>query len=299
MKALFCSDLHLKGEKPIARLDTDWLETQRQMLGFIVTQANNRNVDLYLVGDIFDTPRVATEVLNMAIEELQYCENKVYVLVGNHEAPGHDPIEALKSGSVGVLCKVFNDVRDSVDVTAHHFGNDGKGLGTDGGRIRLTHQLVFEKPEDLPPNGKGKYADQLLDEFQEDGWIICGDMHQAFHHIRKSTGGTRHVVNLGCTIRHKASELDYTPSCWYIDTDTELAERIAIPDDPAMVSRNHLEHIEEKDGRISAFLEVVKGSGAVTLSFMDNLEAKSHIIEEQSVAIELADLIQICKMESK
>ena len=296
MKALFCSDLHLKGEKPVARLDADWLGTQRSMLHEIVSIANNKAVPLILVGDVFDHSRVATEVVNMTISELKLCERGVWVLAGNHEIPQH-AYENIEQSSVGILLQYFHDAEELADCNANHFGRDLL-RAPHGHPVRLTHQLVFPDKASKPPTDKGLTADELLDTYQEADWIICGDMHQAFHHVRKSTGGDRHVVNLGCTIRHKASELSYIPSVWFIDTDAKQVERIPLADDPAMITREHLEVVEERESRVAKFLEVVKGGEGVTLSFMDNLEAKMGALEGADLSA-LHEIIEKTKQESK
>lgn len=298
MKAIFCSDLHIKGERPVARLDPDWMETQRQMLRFIVSTANERKLPLFILGDIFDHGKVSTEALNMTVEELLNANTPPWILAGNHDLIGHS-YDNVGDCSIGILLKVFRDVEEA-SCDGWHFGRDHlPPMPYHDRKIRLTHQLVFEKPDDFPPMAKAKSADMLLDEFPDADWIICGDMHHHFHFIRSSTAGTRHVVNLGCTIRHKASELAYTPAIWCIDTDAGTVERITVPDDPAMVTRGHLDMAEAKESRIGGFLEVVQRSTEVSLSYLDNLEAKVPKVQEADVAHELNELIQLCKQESK
>ena len=298
MKALFCSDLHLKGEKPVARLDVDWLEAQRSMLAEIVHYANAYAVPLVLVGDVFDHSRVATEVVNMTISELKLCERGVWILAGNHEIPQHS-YDNVAQSSIGILLQVFHNAEDLADCNANHFGRDGReSPRIIDHSIRLTHQLVFQDKASKPPTDKGLTADELLDLYHEADWLICGDGHSAFHFVRHSTGGDRHVVNLGCTIRHKASELGYVPSVWFIDTDNAQVERVALTDDPTMITREHLDAVEERESRVAKFLEVVKGGEGVTLSFMDNLEAK--LDELQGADLEaLEAIIERTKQESK
>lgn len=300
MKALFCSDLHLKGERPVARLDESWKGAQAAMLWEIVNHANRLAVPLVVVGDLFDHARVATEILNMAISIFKAVENGVWILAGNHDLPAHC-FDNVDESSIGVMLKVFNDAETLASCNANHFGRDvlerSRPLAQDY-RVRLTHQLIFPDKASKPPTDKGLTADELLDIYQEADWIICGDGHLGFTHTRHSTGGDRHVVNLGLTIRHKASELAYTPSVWLIDTDAGLVERIPLTDDPAMITREHLEVVEERESRVAKFLEVVKGGEGVTLSFMDNLEAKLGMLEGEDL-LALQTIIEKTKMESK
>ena len=301
MKALFCSDLHLKGEKPVARLDTNWKGAQAAMLWEIVNHANRLNVPLVVVGDLFDHARVATEILNMVISIFKAVDNGVWILAGNHDLPAHS-FDNVDESSIGVMLQYFHDAESLVECNANHFGRDMQGHVMACDTVRLTHQLIFPDKASKPPTDKGLTADELLDTYQEADWIICGDGHAAFHFSRHSTGGDRHVVNLGLTIRHKASELAYTPSVWLIDTDAELVDRIPLTDDPAMITREHLEVVEERESRVAKFIDVMRrkigiGEG-VTLSFMDNLEAKLGALEGDDLKA-LQDIIEKTKVESK
>lgn len=296
MEAIYAADLHNLGERPIARLDENWIESQRKILEQIVSIANLRKVPLVLVGDVFDHSRVATEVINMVIAELQKAICGVYILAGNHDLPGHS-FEQVNQSSIGILLKIFNDIEKCDLVNGNHFGRDRAEIGTRNHKIQLVHQLVFENKEDCPPNGKAKTADQILDEHPNADWIICGDMHQAFHYIRKSEGGARHVLNLGCTIRHKANELDYTPSVWYVNPGSNIAERIELDDDPNMISRQHLDIKNEKESRIDALWGAIKTDSNVKLDFLHNLEVKVPSIEDEDTANEVRTLIELCKVE--
>lgn len=295
MNAIYASDLHLKGEKPVARLDGDWLESQRAMLSEIVSIANSKDLPLVLAGDIFDHSRVATEIVNMSIAELKKCGKGVCIIAGNHDLPGHS-FDMVDQSSIGILLKVFKDASKFLELNANHFGLDG--LKADS-NIRITHQLVFEKQEDCPPNAKAKTADQLLDEFQEADWIICGDMHKAFHYVRKSQGGDRHVVNLGCTIRHKANEISYQPSVWHIDPIHNVCERIYLSDSLDNISRDHLDTKEAKESRVDALWESIRSKKDLKLDFLANLEDKVPSIEDADTRKEISELIALCKRESK
>ena len=280
----------------MARLDESWKDAQAAMLWEIANHANRLNVPLVVVGDLFDHARVATEILNMVISIFKAVDNGVWILAGNHCLGQGHSYDNVGETSVGVMLQYFHDAENLATCNANHFGRDARGGALHP--VRLTHQLIFPDKASKPPTDKGLTADELLDTYQEADWIICGDGHYGFHFSRGSTGGTRHVVNLGLTIRHKASELAYTPSVWLIDTDASLVERIPLTDDPSMITRGHLEVVEERESRVAKFLEVVKGGEGVTLSFMDNLEAKLGALEGDDLAA-LQEIIEKTKVESK
>ena len=72
---------------------------------------------------------------------------------------------------------------------------------------------------------------------------------------------------------------DYRPRVAIFDPDapSELAVRwvdLQADIDPGLVTREHIELVEERDARIEAFVQRIASSKGITLSFMDNLEAR-------------------------
>lgn len=271
---LHAADLHLTGSRPRCRQDPDWLETQRSMLRFLVDTANANQVPLHLCGDIFDHARVATEVVNMAIKELKRAGHGVYVLIGNHDAPFHDP-SRIHEASLGTLLETFPHTPSIPGIQdAAPFGRDCPT----GAPVAFSHQLVFEDESKRPPMAKGHTAQSLLEAFPDARWIFTGDYHARFH---VEIGG-RHVVNPGCTIIHNSSMIGEKAFCALVDIDAESVEWIEIPDDASMVSDAHLRTVEARESRVGAFLERVKGAGGVVLDFRANLDAAIQQLDQGS-----------------
>jgi hypothetical protein len=271
---LHAADLHLTGSRPRCRQDSDWLETQRSMLRFLVDTANAHQVSLHLGGDIFDHARVATEVVNMAIRELKRVEHGIYALIGNHDAPFHDP-SRIHEASLGTLLETFPHTPCIPGIQdAAPFGRDCPT----GAPVAFTHQLVFEDESKRPPMAKGHTAQSLLEAFPDAKWIFTGDYHARFH---VEIGG-RHVVNPGCALIHNSSMIGEQAFCALVDIDAESVEWIEIPDDASMVSDVHLRTVEARESRVGAFLERVKGAGGVVLDFRANLDAAIQQLDPKS-----------------
>jgi len=268
-KFILTADVHLVGEAPVARQDTDWLETQRQALRFLCDTAMSRNVPLVVVGDIFDKPRVATEVVNMAIAEFKRISalgQGVYFIAGNHDLIGNNA-DSIPQCSIGTVLSIFPAIPQIDGIQdAQHFGRD---MDT-GAKVKFTHQLVFKDKSSRPPMAKGKTAKDLLDECPNADWIFVGDLHHCYH---VEIDG-RHVVSTGNVVAHNASMIEVDANCAYIDLDSETVEWIKIPDDPAMLTREHLDKVEERESRLEAFLEKAKEAGGVELTFAGKLEAR-------------------------
>lgn len=270
------ADLHMVGQIPRCRLDPDWLQTQRTMLRFLVDTANAYGVPLHLGGDIFDKPRVATEVVVMAVQELSKALHGVFLLQGNHDQLQANA-DTIDQTSLGILLQVFPHTEPIPGVQdAAPFGRDNPT----GAPVAFTHQLVFESEDKRPPMAKGRTAQSLLDEvFPDAKWVFTGDHHDKWHYVSRDG---RHVVNPGSTITHNAGKLGDKAYCALVDIDAETVEWIEIPDDPAMVSDAHLRTVEARESRVAAFLEKVGDAGAVVLDFKANLEAVIQTLDPES-----------------
>ena len=270
-KFILSADWHLVQTCPVARLDPSWLETQRQAIRFLVSQAVKHSCPLVAVGDLFDHPKVGTEVVNMVLEELNTLRSQgqeFYLIAGNHDLEGNLATNAPKC-SVGTLLNIFPRIPNIPGVqSAPHFGED---IDPDA-PIVFTHQLVFKDESTRPPMAKGLTASDLLAKYPGAQWIFTGDHHSAWTY----TESGRTVVNPGCMIVHNAGDIGHNGKCALIDLDSTDAPVtwITIPDDPEMLTRDHLDAKAAKADRLSGFMERVKEAGGHTLAFKDKLEAR-------------------------
>ena len=271
-KFILSADLHLVGERPVARQDPDWKEAQRQAIRFLVDQAIENACPLVVVGDIFDKPRVATEIVVMAIQEFSRIRThgqEVYFLIGNHDIRAHDP-DNIHEASLGILLEIFPQIPQIDGIQdAQPFGRDKDT----GAAIVFTHQLVFKDEDSRPPMAKGVTSQELLDSLPSAKWVFVGDLHHSYDY--QAPDG-RHVVSPGNLIAHNASMIEVEAKCALIDLDSTTAPVtwISIPDDPAMLTRDHLDTKAAKEDRLSGFMERVKDAGSTTLTFKDKLEVR-------------------------
>lgn len=274
MKFIFTADWHLRGDKPRCRLDENWIETQRQAIRFVVEQANVRNLPIFIGGDIFHTPRVSTEVLNMVIAELKECGEGVRILAGNHDLPYHN-YDLLHTSSIGVLALYFVElnrlmVSDDCRINAQPFGCDD---GTHPAKLAFSHQLVFPNEKARPMGCKdlGRIPEEVLEQFPHADFVCVGDYHHNFFYVSK-TG--RCVLNPGCLIRQVADMKGYNCVIAAVDTEARTVEWIDVPDEYELVTDEYLREEENKEESISAFVEAIRGGKAVNLDFRANLDAR-------------------------
>lgn len=72
MKILITADWHIRGERPICRLDDDWIESQRETISAIREVYEKTGCEqMWILGDLFDAPKCATAAVNMLIKDEQ------------------------------------------------------------------------------------------------------------------------------------------------------------------------------------------------------------------------------------
>lgn len=298
MKILITADWHIRGERPICRLDDDWIESQRKTISAIREVYEKTGCEqMWILGDLFDAPKCATAAVNMLIEELQKFLGSVRVLCGNHDLKDHN-YGNLEECSIGTIKHLFADVpieiQDSfgclTKVSAKPFGLDEERTDAN---IVCTHQLTFPNAEARPIEDCGVLAQDLLDKWGSADLIFTGDYHHAFVYEFKDVvkGRNRYVVNPGCINIQKADELDYIPGVYVWDTscsEDDAFQRWNLDPQVENCTRDHIEAREAKETMLSEVVETIKGGAEITLDFDSNLEQQVSrttpaIIDEYSI----------------
>ena len=269
-KYILFGDAHLRNDRPLARLDLDWMQTQRDVLFFIADLANTRHADVIDTGDNFNTPRVPAEVVNLYLEFVARCNRNVHTIPANHTLPYHQ-IKNLNESSMGTLANIaaLHTPNLHVYMTAEE-NEDGRFehstvfSHTEG--IMLCHTLTFPSEDEIPFYGKATSAQHLMMKYRKAKWILLGDNHHNFV-VQEDD---RFVINPGTPIPQVADMLDYEPGVYYIDTEAEEVEWIPVPFDRSMLTNDHITEQHERDERIAAFMEAIPKDGKVSLSFEDN-----------------------------
>jgi DNA repair exonuclease SbcCD nuclease subunit len=268
-KLIISADWHLRDKAPRCRMDENWESFQRNLVSEIVTIANNKKCPLVIVGDLFDSPNCPARIISMAIEELSKIKYTVHFLAGNHDLPYHS-IENLQNSSIGIfssLSKEHNKIVHGMDDFGQWIDFNDKVKGDDY-KLLFIHRLVFQNTKSLPPNVQASTAQDLLDEFYQADWIFTGDNHTSFVYKK----GQRQLINPGSIYRGSSDQKDYKPSVYFVDTDNEKIEQIFLSDTQEIVDDSYIIEQDEKEERISAFVEKLKKNEAIELDFMKNIE---------------------------
>lgn len=271
MKIAVAADLHLRGDRPLCRTDSDWIDTQRNDLRSLFKASDDCD-ELWIVGDVFHIPRVSTECLAMAMAEFMLASEhiKICILAGNHDLPEHNYAN-LDRCSLGVMLKVFNELNSGlgVSLSAHPFGHDDLEEANKSG-IWATHQLTFPDDSARPFPDLGRTAQELLDMAPNCRLIVTGDYHHGY--VYHGADG-RIVVTPGCMNVQVADMADYEPRIYVVDTETmAVEERKLGTNREGTVRTDYLDEEKARSEAIEAAANITMDAGAVKLDFRGNLE---------------------------
>lgn len=277
-KYIITADWHLRNDKPLCRIDPDWIKSQKRILYFIKDLMDEHQARLLISGDIFHKSRVPSIIESMFLSIFKEYINIIDIIPGQHDMPEHN-LSNLEFSSFNVLLSAgFNYPKGSI-VDYVFFGKEKSELNIDS-EILLVHETVVEVGSTLERVAKNVItASVLLDKYPNYKYIIAGDVHRGFIHKSRDK---RFVIVPGCINRQASDFIDYTPHVIFLDTDSEELTTIYLPDNISMVTTEITNIGKEKDERISAFVELIKKTGQISLDFLENLKNSMKVSELDS-----------------
>lgn len=261
MKYILTSDWHCREEKPRCRLDPDWIQTQVKIIEFIKKTARERQARLFIAGDIFHKAKSSPRIESILLYYLG-AEVSVRIMPGQHDLLFHS-FKNVYESSFGVLLRArVPFAKDWIE-----FGNKSPNdIETD---VLGIHELVVQKENKLECFTEVTSAYDILKRYPNVKYIVAGDNHRGF--IHKGRDG-RCVIVPGCITRQASDFMDYTPRVVFLDTDTGEMESIPLPDPLEYVTDEYTRNEEVRNEKIIAFVESLKDSTRVNLSFEDNFK---------------------------
>lgn len=264
--AILTSDWHLRESQPICRTDNFW-DAQWAKVDFVSELQTRYNCPVLHAGDLFHHWRPSPFLLTTAMEHLP---KKFYSVYGQHDLPQHSLELARKCGMYALATSGHVKI-----LTGAHFGQVPGGYEQIGFRtVVVWHRLVWHTKRPWPgcpdPN-----AEAILEQYNICDLILTGDNHKPF--IVESDG--RLLVNPGSLTRQNADE-DHRPRVYLWYSKDNIVEPVYIPIVDGVVSREHIDHIQERDERIEAFISLLNDNWDVGVDFLVNLE---HFEKENNV----------------
>jgi DNA repair exonuclease SbcCD nuclease subunit len=274
--AIFLSDMHLTLKRPKARTD-DFVSALITKVLFINEVQRQLNVPILVPGDIFDEPQVPQGLEAWAISNLS---KKMIMIPGQHDLPNH-LLELFNKSSLAVLeaagFTVLSHLKrplivDDFEIHCFPYGvkptNCTKELKPPlKRRLALAHFFTY-KGNTPWPGCEAPTAKQLLRQLSGFDIIVTGDNHKPF--VEEYEG--RILVNPGSIMRLKADQEFHQPRIYVWNSNTNEVQRLNLPINQDVITREHLDKEEENQSNLSSFISTLHGEKDICRKFEDNLK---------------------------
>jgi len=272
--AILCADMHLREDTPVC-FKGNFQKEQWGALDFIYDLQEKYDCEVYHAGDLFDHYKPSPWLLSQTIKHLP---KKFYTVLGNHDLPQHSMGLVEKCG-----VQTLHLAQSLTILPSTHYGQEPKGyLPVKGKKVLVWHHMTYiQKPY---PEATGGMAEGLLMKYPQYDLILCGDNHQSFSVQHEG----RLLVNPGNLTRQVADQIDFQPrvALWYAEDNS--IQWVNLPIQEGVISREHIEKVQERDERIQAFVSSLDGDWKATMSFEQNLE---NFIASNEVDKEIENII--------
>lgn len=264
--AIFCGDLHLRDNVPVARVDDDYFAAMWSKFMFIDSLGLEHNCPILCSGDFFDKWKVSPELLSSTIDAISA---DWYTIYGDHDLPSHSFKLRHKSGLTTLSktgkIKIIPGAH-GVDKSSDKLPNKVKSFTIAGRKILVWHVLTWHK--ELPyPGCDLSDAKSLLKLHSKYDCILTGDNHTTF--VVKHKG--RILVNPGSMMRNRADQDTHKPVVWLYSADDNSVQPMYLPIDSDVISREHIEIKNERNERIEAYVSKLKSGFKLSMSFKENV----------------------------
>ena len=278
-KLWITADNHISASVPKCRVETEeeWISYQKDLMLQVKELVGD---DLLInAGDVIDfyNPYKTNVVTNAIID----CSPKNHVLIGgNHCCMGisQDMERALQTGALGVLARSNSitylndsDTFEWGDYVIHpsNFKNGrfGEHRDVDPNKINILmgHFLCFP---DVKPSfiKEGTTAKEFLKEYIEYDYAFIGDYHDSYLVDNK-------FLSPGSLTRRTASQMEHKPCIWSLEAGKFTQHFLKVPLAEEVISREHLDKKEAKEGRFDDWAESVENSDIEDLDIESSLHS--------------------------
>ena len=242
VSAILCSDIHLREDTPICRTD-DYMAAQWRKIFYVAEQQRTYNCPVLCGGDLFNYWKPSPLLLTEAIK---YLPKRFHTVYGQHDLPQHNLELAYKTG----IYTLWTAGHLSI-LPGYHWGQEDElEIEQDlviGGRVIMVRHIttyIGTLPFEATP------ALKLLKDNPTYDLILTGDNHKPF--TAELDG--RLLVNPGSIMRMTADQIDHTPRVYLYYAESNTVEPFYLPIDDNVISREHIDKIEQRNERIDAFI---------------------------------------------
>jgi DNA repair exonuclease SbcCD nuclease subunit len=281
---IFTADWHLREDTPICRTDDFWT-AQWDVVEQVASLQAEYECPVLHAGDLYHHWKPSPYLISRSIFDMP---DEFYTVYGQHDLPQHNWDLKHKTG-IYTLCTA-GSVKE---LDGGSWGMDPAlipMMGHPNRSVGVVHKFVWDG-ETIPwPDCDEMTARQVLQKYPDFDVIVTGDHHRPFTYEYKG----RLLVNCGCLTRQDTSYMQHRPRVWLYTAKTNTVVPHYLKVARGVISREHIERVEARDGRIQAFIERLDGEWESVVSFEDNLsrflqanKINKKIVQEVYKAIEV------------
>jgi predicted phosphodiesterase len=275
--AIITADIELRIHPPVSRIDNYW-ETLTGKIKWLSDLQKKYNCPIFDGGDLFDKRYKQSPshfLIQWAIKNIP----TIYSVPGNHDLPGKtiDNYDNSAMASLQAAGKVFGIGESFCSANNNSFylyripyGQELKEpeeIPETDFRVVLFHGMVYDNNPPFP-GCEGWEKKEVLRKFPNFDLIVTGDNHQTFTGKLKNTL----LVNAGSMMRNDADQEDHRPCVFLWYPEEFRVEQVFYPIKQGVLSREHLDKQQDKETRISAFVEKLGQQVVEGINFEKNLE---------------------------
>ncbi len=270
--AILCADFHLREDQPTCRTD-DFIAAQWRKVDFISDLQKKYDCMVLNAGDVYEYWKPSPNLLS---ETIKHLPDKFCTIFGNHDLPQHNLELAYKSGvytlATGGHLKILSGCHWGQEplideaVEFPDWSTEERIIKRSVRKILLWHTMTYQGKKPWP-GCVDPMAAKLLRKYPQYDLLLTGHNHKSFTEMHEG----RLLVNPGSLTRHKADQIDHKPCVylWYADTNT--VKPVYLPVEGDVISREHIEHQQERNKRINAFISKLDTDFEAEVSFEENL----------------------------
>lgn len=274
--AVLIADTHIGDRVPVCRDPDEYHKAMFRKLDAIAELQDREQCPVLVAGDVFDRWMLPPWILREAIERIRGW----IAIPGQHDLPQHrlgaygrSALSVLESaGCVKVLKRSSQEFEvPGWSIVGFPWGSElGPVSPLSDRAVALVHRLVYpDKPPFPGAENTGSTALALLKKMKGFDLIVSGDNHETFYEVDHQG---RTLINPGSMMRTTAAQAGHEPCAflWYAEDNT--IERVVLPHQRDVVSREHIEEVEKRDARIEAFISRLRADVDIGLDYRENLE---------------------------
>lgn len=292
MKFLFLGDAHLCYRGPSSRTDV-LFETQLNKMSQVLEIYKREECDFFVqAGDLFDNPRPPNIVMAAYIDLFKQAGVKIHAVLGQHDLSMHSLESVSRSAinvfrSAGILHVLSGDpvLIGDFAIYGASWGEEVPKAKYDRRSMLVLHKMIGSKP--LYPGHDIIKPKAFLHNYKAFEVVLCGDYHYRF----LDQEADRTIINCGAMTRMSVAvnDLELKPAVAIYDTtdrSTKFIELSVKPIDEVFLLDKS--GAEDHKSTVLGFVEKLKESSGVTVSFRDNLRK---FFELQQTPVEVQDVI--------